>query len=82
LRRIILLAMVAALMAVMTTVGALSVSAQTMPGETTYCDPWQQEWHISESGWWYFWWWRWCYKPGLQYPWYVEWDGWEWDGPA
>ena len=32
------------------TVGALSASAQTMPGKDVHCGPWVPEWNISE-GW-------------------------------
>jgi len=36
-------------MAAMMMVGALSVSAQTMPGEDVHCGPWVPEWNISEG---------------------------------
>ena len=84
-----------ALVAVMT--GALAVApstigggvqvvgierAEAQPGAPDYCGPWQQTWHVSSGGWWYFWWWRWCHNPSLQNPWYVDWAGWSWFGPA
>src|SRR3954464_12562506 len=79
-RRIFLLAMAAAVLAVMIMVSSLSAGAEPMPGAPT-CEPWQQEWHMSDSGAPYFWWWRWCINysvaPGYQ-NWYVDWGGWEW----
>ncbi len=80
-RRIILLATVAAVMAAMMMVSALSVSSQTMPGEDVHCGPWVQDWNISE-GWWYFWWLRHCHNPSIEGGWHIEWDGWEWWGPV
>lgn len=56
--------------------------ASAQPGAPDYCGPWQRSWFVSSGGWWYFWWWRWCHNPSLQNPWYVDWSGWEWFGPA
>jgi hypothetical protein len=79
-RRVILLAMVAAVMAAMIMVGALSVNAQ-VPGQTEHCESWQTEWGISE-GWWWYQYYRWCYNPSIEGGWYIDWDGWGWWGPA
>ena len=80
-RRIFLVLTVAALMAAMVMVSALSASAQ-MPGQDVSCAPWQQmDWGVSE-GWWYYWWGRWCYNPSIEGGWHINWDGWEWWGPA
>lgn len=79
-RRIFLLAMAAAVLAATIMVSSLSAGAQPMPGAPT-CEPWQQEWHVSDSGAPYFWWWRWCinYSVAPEYQnWYVDWGGWEW----
>jgi hypothetical protein len=57
-------------------------AAEAQPGAPDYCGPWQQSWFVSSGGWWYFWWWRWCHNPSLQNPWYVDWSGWHWFGPA
>jgi hypothetical protein len=56
--------------------------AIAQPGAPDYCGPWQQSWFVSSGGWWYFWRWRWCHNPSLQNPWYVDWSGWQWFGPA
>jgi hypothetical protein len=74
------LLVLAVIMSVMMMGGTLAANAQPMPGAPT-CEPWQQEWHTSESGWPYFWWWRWCinYSVAPEYQnWYVDWAGWEW----
>ena len=47
------------------TVGALSASVQTMPGEDAHCGPLVPEWNISE-GWWYYWRPRHCHKPSVE----------------
>lgn len=80
-KRIVLLAMVGALIAAMLAASALSVRAQDT-GQTAVCAPWSKEWDISE-GWWYFDWYRWCYDPSISDPsiegnWYREWGSWEW----
>jgi hypothetical protein len=81
-RRLAITLLVVAVMAATTVGGALTASAQTMPGQTVACAPWQQAWYVSASGWWYWWNWRWCYNPSIQGSWYVDWAGWHWDGPA
>ena len=79
-RRIILLTTVIAVMAATMVVSALSVSAQSSPGDV-HCGPWVRDWNISE-GWWYFWWLRHCHNPSTEAQWEIQWDGWEWWGPV
>jgi len=65
-----------------TMMGSAPTASAQVPGSTVDCAPWQRAWFISYSGWWYYWWWRWCYNPSIRGSWYVDWAGWQWDGPA
>ena len=73
--------MVATMVGLSLVASAESASAQ-VSGQTVACAPWQREWFVSESGWWYYWSYRWCYNPSIRGSWYVDWAGWYWDGPA
>jgi hypothetical protein len=50
------------------------------------CTDWLQDWYIWEDprgveDWWYFYWYQWCYDLAEE-EWFIDWDGWEWWGPA
>jgi hypothetical protein len=80
-RRLAIALMVVAVMVASSIGSGLTASAQ-VPGQAVACSPWHQSWYISQSGWWYYWWWRWCYNPSIQGAFYIDWDGWQWDGRA
>ncbi len=80
-RRLVVVLVTVAIMAATMMGSTLTASAQ-VPGQTVACAPWQQAWYISYTGYYYYWWWRWCYNPSIQGSWYIDWAGWQWDGPA
>ena len=56
------------------------------PDPEPVCTDWLQEWYIWEDprgveDWWYFYWYQWCYDL-VDEEWSINWDDWEWWGPA
>ena len=56
------------------------------PDPEPVCTDWLQDWYIWEDprgveDWWYFYWYQWCYDL-VDEEWFINWDGWEWWGPA
>jgi hypothetical protein len=91
-KRIILVAMVVALVAVSLAASALSVKAQgygqyaSTSGQNPICAPWSRAWDIAQGKWW-FQSYRWCYDPTTSDPsyegsWYMEQGNWQWGDPV
>ena len=85
-RRILLVLVVGAILAVMVFSGASSsADAQPSKGGPTCSSEWLKDWYVWESSedepWLYFWWYQYCQDPAQQDGWFKAYHSWEW-GPA